>query len=108
MALLVGEADDLVLDRRAVARAGGLDLPGVHRRAVEVGADQVVDRLVGVGDLAVHLRLLEASVAKLNGRGSSSPGCSSSFAKSMVRPIAGQGVPVLKRPSSKPQAAGCR
>ena len=45
------------------------------------------------------------SVAKLNGRGSASPGCGSHFAKSMVRPLSRQGVPVLKRASSKPQAA---
>ena len=45
------------------------------------------------------------SVAKLNGRGSWSPGCGSHSAKSMVRPLRRQGVPVLNRASSKPQAA---
>ena len=30
---LVGEADDLVFDRGAVARADGVNLPRVHRRA---------------------------------------------------------------------------
>ena len=57
MPVLVGEAHDLVLDRRAVARPARLDLARVHRRPVQVGADQVVDRLVRVGDVAVHLRL---------------------------------------------------
>ena len=45
------------------------------------------------------------SVAKLNGRGSASPGCGSHLVKSMVRPLRRQGVPVLKRASWKPQAA---
>ena len=31
--------------------------PGIHGRAVEVGADQVVDRRIGVGDMAVELGL---------------------------------------------------
>ena len=43
------------------------------------------------------------SVAKLNGRGRASPGCNSVLAKSIVRPLIRQGVPVLKRASSKPQ-----
>ncbi len=38
---LVGEANDLVLDGGAVARADGLDLAGVHGRAVDVAADDV-------------------------------------------------------------------
>ena len=60
MAVLVGEAHDLVLDRRAVARPAALDLARVHRRPVQVGADQLVDRLVGVGDVAIELRLRDA------------------------------------------------
>jgi hypothetical protein len=39
----IGEAHDLVLDRGAVARAAlCIDLAGVHRRAVEVRADEFV------------------------------------------------------------------
>ena len=57
VAILVGEAHHLVLDRRAVARPATLDLPGVHRGAVQVGADQVVDLGRGVGDVAHQLRL---------------------------------------------------
>ena len=57
MALAVCEPDDLVFDRRAVARARALDLAGIHGCAVEVGPDQVVDRRVGVGDMAVELGL---------------------------------------------------
>ena len=60
MPILVGEAHDLVLDRRTVARPAALDLAGVHRRPVQVGADEIVDRLVGVGDVAIHLRLRDA------------------------------------------------
>ena len=45
------------------------------------------------------------SVAKLNGRGGSSPGCTSHFEKSMVRPLSRHGVPVLKRASSNPADA---
>ena len=48
-------------------------------------------------------RCVIRSVAKLNGRGSGSPGCSSHFVKSIVRPLRRHGVPVLKmRWSSKP------
>ena len=39
---LVGELDDLVFDRRAVARADGLDLAAVHRRAMHVLADDAM------------------------------------------------------------------
>src|SRR5262249_37517147 len=46
--------------RRTVARPLALDLAGVHRGAVEVGADEIVDRLVGVGDVAAHLWLGDA------------------------------------------------
>ena len=42
----LAEADDLVLDRRAIARAAALDLPGIHRRAVHVRPDDVVGGLV--------------------------------------------------------------
>ncbi len=73
MAVLVAEADDLVLDRRAVARAGAVDGAGVHRRAVEVvqydpvrlgrGVGQVADRAVfeagGIGhERKRHYRLV--------------------------------------------------
>ncbi|MNO98715.1 hypothetical protein D3C76_904660 [compost metagenome] len=46
---------DLVFDRRAVARADALDDAGVHRRAVEVGGDDLVGARVGVGDPAADL-----------------------------------------------------
>ncbi|MCY1349285.1 hypothetical protein D9M69_354670 [compost metagenome] len=46
---------DLVLDRRAVARADALDHPGIHRRAIQVAGDDLVGARVGVGDPAADL-----------------------------------------------------
>src|SRR5690606_36511761 len=40
--VLVGEAYDLVLDRRAVPRSGTLDLAAVHRRLLQVAEYQLV------------------------------------------------------------------
>jgi len=60
MAILIGEAHDLVLDGRAVARPTTLDLAGVHRRPMQVGADEFVNRLIGIGNVAIHLRLFDA------------------------------------------------
>ena len=102
--VLVGEAHDLVLDRRAIARPAALDLAGVHRRAVQVRADQVVHRRVGVGDVAIELRLRdalggEAERPRIGVAGLRLAAC----VKSIVRPLSRQGVPVLKRASSKPQ-----
>ncbi len=51
----VGEAHDLVFDRRAIARAGAFDLPGIERRAVEIVADQIMARRGGAGDMTRHL-----------------------------------------------------
>ena len=56
VAAAVGEADDLVLDRRAVARADALDLAGIHGRAIEVPPDELVGRRGRGGDAAGDLR----------------------------------------------------
>ena len=56
----LAEAHDLVLDRRAIARAAALDLAGIHRRAMHIGADDRVGRPVGAGDAALDLRVLDA------------------------------------------------
>ena len=64
MAVLVGEAVDLVLDARAVARAHALDHAGEHRAAVEAGADDLVRAGVGVGDPAGQLARVLAGVAQ--------------------------------------------
>ena len=59
MAVALAEADDLVLDRGAIARAAALDLPGIHRRAMHIGPDDRVRRLGGAGDAALDLRVLD-------------------------------------------------
>ena len=64
MALLVAKAHHLVLDRRAVARAAAVDHAGVHRRAIEAAADNLVGRLVGERQVAGNLRLRDAGGAK--------------------------------------------
>ena len=55
MPLLVRESHDLVLDRRAVARPGAVDLAGIERRAVQILADDAVRLGVGVDDVAGDL-----------------------------------------------------
>ena len=52
MPFFLGEFDDFVFDRGAIARTDTLDLAGVHRRAMQISADNLA-RLVGrVGDVA--------------------------------------------------------
>src|SRR5262249_34200019 len=51
-----GKTDDLVLERRAVARTAPGDGPREQRRAVQVASDDSMDGLVGVGDVTGHLR----------------------------------------------------
>src|SRR3954464_5574631 len=72
MAGLAGEAVDLVLDRRAIARTYPLDDTGKHRRAVERAADDFVRALVRVRDparqlLGVHLALAEEGKYRFRG-----------------------------------------
>ena len=52
MAFLVGEAHHLVLDGGAVARAGALDLAGIHRRQMQVFANDLVRFGRCVGEIA--------------------------------------------------------
>ncbi len=52
---LLGEAHDLVFDRRTVARADAFDLAGVQRRAIQRAADDLVRVLAGMGDPAADL-----------------------------------------------------
>ena len=104
--LALGEAHDLVLDRRAVARPDAGDLPRVHRRAVQVGADHGVRRAASVAVMWQAIcGVVIRSVRNENGSGGSSPGCSSSPAQSMVRPSSRGGVPVLSRPEREAAAA---
>ncbi len=101
----VGEADHLVLDRRAIARADATDLAGVHRRAVEVGADDVVRApFVCVMPQAI-CRVVIRSVRNENGTGGSSP-----CLHLEARPSrwcgrrAAPACPVLRRPMRDPSA----
>ncbi len=55
MRRLVGEAMDLVLDRRAIARPDALDDTRVHRAAIEIGADHIVRACIRMRDPAWHL-----------------------------------------------------
>ena len=55
MAGLLTELDDLVFDGRAVARAHSFYITAVERGLVEVAADHVVNRFVGVSDEALDL-----------------------------------------------------
>src|SRR6185369_18016586 len=60
MSFLVCKANDLVLDRRAVARPAALNSPAVHRRAIERAADDLMRARVGVRDVAGNLGLADA------------------------------------------------
>ncbi|MND75426.1 hypothetical protein D3C80_670430 [compost metagenome] len=57
MAFLVGEAMDLVFDRRAITRADPFDLTGsgIHRRTVEVRGNDFVGARIRVGNPAADL-----------------------------------------------------
>ena len=57
--ILVGELDDLVFDRRAVARPGAVDPARVHRALVQVRADELVDARVRGRQPAQRLALRE-------------------------------------------------
>src|SRR5258708_15249587 len=59
MPLLVGESDDLVFERRTVARTDAADLPVEQRRAIDVRAHDVAHAVVGVNQMAVDLRTID-------------------------------------------------
>ena len=63
VAVFVREAHDFVFDAGAVARAGAFDDAAVEGAVAEVGADDVVGALVGVGDGAGELPQLEVGVS---------------------------------------------
>ena len=62
MAILIGEAHHLVLDRGAVTGADALDLAGIHRRLVEVRENGFVGDRPGVGDPTGQLFHVERRV----------------------------------------------
>ena len=47
---LVGEANDLVFDARAVARANAFDAAAIDRALAQIFANQIMDGRIGVGD----------------------------------------------------------
>ena len=105
----LAEAHDLVLDRRAIARSAALDLPGIHRRAMHIVADDLVGRVGRAGDAALDLSVVDA----LGQRRRTAPAArrraaSRARAQSMVRPSSRGGVPVLSRPSAKPSRSSVR
>ena len=69
--LLVGKLYDLVFNRRTIARTDGLNLPAVHRRAVDILADDAQRFRRGVRDVARDLRIMvrHALGAEAEGRG---------------------------------------
>ena len=74
---LVGKLDDLVFDRRAVARPDRLNLPAVHGRAVDVLADDAMRLRRGVTrcSTAPACRDAPRAGAEAERRGIASPGC---------------------------------
>src|SRR3569623_1904769 len=90
VAVAVAEADDLILDRGAITRAGAFDLPGIHRRAVHIGPDQLVGCGRGASDAAFDLRggdFIGEGRTRLGG---------------IIAGLPLDGVPVVSRSSVKP------
>ena len=70
VAVFVGKAHDFVFDGRAVARAEGVfDDTRVHRRLVDVDADDVVRTFVGAGDVAGDLARVFGGIAEVGKNG---------------------------------------
>src|SRR3990167_3448416 len=63
MARLRGKAVNLVLDRRTITRTDSLYDAGVHRRAVEPSADDLVGALIGVRNPAGQLFRVHVHIA---------------------------------------------
>ena len=97
----LGEAHDLVLDRRTVARTDALDDAGEQRRAIEAAANDLVRALVGVRDPAGDLPRMHRAVADEaeHRRRIVARLLRRATAKSIVRPSRRGGVPVFRRPT---------
>jgi hypothetical protein len=104
VARLVAEADDLVLDGGAVARAAAGGPAAVDGALAEAFGDDPVGVLGRVGDAAGDLRVVIASVRNENGIGAASASCISSRSQAMVDPSRRAGVPVFRRPMRRPEA----
>ena len=103
MAVLVGEPHDLVFDGRATARPATLIWPE-YMGAMQIAANDVVHRVVRVGDMAMDLRLSDPFGAEAEGPRIAVAGLFLQLGKINERPLSRQGVPVLNRASWKPQA----
>ena len=55
----VCESHHLVFDRRTITWSPRVDLPAIHRRAMEIRTNQVVNGFIGVGDVAGKLFALQ-------------------------------------------------
>ena len=60
MPVALAETHDLVLDRRAITRAAAMDLPGIHRRTMHIGPNDLVRGRRRSGDAALDLPVLDA------------------------------------------------
>ncbi len=69
MLQLLWKADDLIFNRRTVARAGRLNLPGIHGRAMHILANDGERFRRGEGDVATDLRPSDGFGAKAERRG---------------------------------------
>ena len=69
MALLCREPHHLVLDRRAVARAGRMDHAGIQGGAVDIVTDDLMRLRIGIGEPAGFLRDLYALRVRGKGEG---------------------------------------
>ena len=68
MLQLLWKADDLVFNRRAIARPGRLNLPGIHGRAMHILANDGECFGRGKGDVATDLRARNGLSSKAEGR----------------------------------------
>jgi hypothetical protein len=58
----IGEADNLIFEGRAIARANSFDLSAVERAFIEVGPDDIGSLRGGVGDVTGNLFHVKHSV----------------------------------------------
>ena len=104
MALLVRKAHYFVLKRWTVAWTDARDLPVVERRAADVRADQIVDAAGRVDEMTGNLRPFDSPGHERKRHDGSSPCSAGNREKSIVRRSSRGGVPVFRRPISKPIA----
>src|SRR5450759_1340968 len=59
MPFLVGEANDLVFERRAVSRTDAANLTVEERRAIDIRSHEIAHAIVGVEEVAINLRAID-------------------------------------------------